>query len=359
MLDKMTKSKVQMILDHPFFASLVLNMEFIEDNGIPTACTDGRVIKYNSKFINSLTKEEIMGVLVHEVMHVAYLHHLRRGSRESRKFNVAADYAINQLILDAGVKLPSGALIERKYANMSAEDIYAILPDDNDSKPSLGEVSDGVGNESTDSEKAEEEQRVKMMISSAAHSAMASGKLPAGLQRFVEEIINSKVSWREVLARFITDKNSSDFSWAKPNRRYNRVILPSLDSQDSMNTIALIIDTSGSISQKLLNDFAAEMDSIKQMVSKEVVVLYVDTEVAAVQTFEFDDELKLNPKGGGGTSFIPGFTYLENNAIDCSCVIYFTDGYCSRFPSEPQWPVLWTVYNNKSFNPPFGETVYL
>jgi predicted metal-dependent peptidase len=358
-MDKLTKAKIQMILDHPFFASLALNMAFIEDNSIPTACTDGHVIKYNSKFISTLTKEEIIGVLVHEVMHVAYLHHLRRGNRDGKKFNIAADYAINQLILEAGVRLPSGALIERKYANMSAEDIYAILPDQNDTQVSLGEVEDGIENDATDSEISEEEQRVKMMISSAAQSAMVSGKLPAGLKRFVDEFINSKVNWREVLARFITDKTSGDYSWTKPNRRYSRVILPGMDKQDSMGSIALIVDTSASIDNKLLNEFASEIDSIKQMVSKEVIVLYVDTEVAEVQTFEFDDEVKLTPKGGGGTSFKPGFEYLENNNIECSCVVYFTDGYCDRFPDNSQWAVLWAVYNNKNFNAPFGEIVNL
>lgn len=353
-----------MILNHPFFASLVLNMDFIEDNNIPTACTDGRVIMYNSKFMDTLTKDEIIGVLVHEVMHVANLHHLRRQKREPRKFNVAADYAINQLIIDSGIVLPSDALLNAKYRNKSAEEIYDLLPNDYDNgKPSIGDVADGRefddSGTPTDSELAEEEQRVKMMVTAAAQAAQQAGKLPAGISRFISELVAAKVNWREVLSRFITEKLTSDYSWMKPNRRYSRVILPSLEAQDNIGSIALIVDTSGSIDNKILSDFASEIDVIKQMVAKEVIVIYVDSEVNKVQTFEPDDELKLSPKGGGGTSFIPGFEYLEENNVECACVIYFTDGYCDSFPQDSQWPVLWAVYNNKNFTAPFGETINL
>lgn len=367
--DKMTKAKIQLILDYPFYASLVLSMQFIEDNSIPTACTDGKCIKYNSKFMESLGINEVIGVLVHEVMHVVNLHHLRRGSRDPKKFNVAADYAINWIINQSNIVLPKDALLDSKYANKSAEEIYSSIPDDEFQStlkslgisgkgvPSTGEFEDS--NVTTESELQEETQRVKMMISSAAHTAKQSGKLPAGLDRLIEDLIVPKVNWREVLARFITEKTTEDYTWTKPNRRYASVYLPSLENTDTISRIVLIVDTSGSINSKELNEFASEIDSIKSMVSKEVLVIYVDSKVNAVESFEPDDELKINPKGGGGTSFRPGFKYIEEQDIEANCVIYFTDGYCDDYPTEPSVDVLWAVYNNKNFKPKFGETINL
>lgn len=365
--DKMTKAKVQLILDFPFYASLVLNMQFIEDNSIPTACTDGKCIKYNSKFMDSLTLAEVQGVLVHEVLHIVNLHHLRRGNRDNFKFNIAADYAINDIIIKSNTVLPSDALYNSKYSNKSAEEIYSQLSDNDVESikkqlgaqgiPSTGEFEDG--DQSTESEIEEETQRVKMMVSVAAQAAKQRGKLPAGLDRIVDDLIAPKVNWREVLARFITEKSTSDYTWLKPNRRYMPVFLPTLDNADTISTIVLIVDTSGSIDQTQLNEFAAEIDCIKDMISKEVLVIYVDTKVNSIQSFEPNDELKLTPKGGGGTSFRPGFNYVEKYGIETNCIIYFTDGYCNDYPDAPQAEVLWAVYNNKNFTPNFGETIYL
>lgn len=366
-IDKTTKAKVQLILDFPFYASLVLGMPFIVDETIPTACTDGKCIKYNPKFMDTLSIQDITGVLVHEVMHVVNLHHIRRGNRDPKKFNIAADYAINSIILKSGISLPKDALYDSRYDNKSAEEIYASLTDDDVDKiqqklgssgtPSTGEVEDG--NQATDSEVQEEEQRVKMAVSTAVNAAKQAGKLPVGLDRYIEELIAPKVNWREVLARFIVDKSTSDYTWTKPNKRYMPVYLPSLDAVENITTIVLIVDTSGSIDRELLDEFASEMDSIRQMVSKEVFVIYVDTKVNSVQQFDADDELKLNPKGGGGTSFRPGFKYIEDNGLQTNCVIYFTDGYCDDYPATPDVEVLWAVYNNKRFTPKFGETITL
>lgn len=354
MNDKLTKAKVQMIVSSPFFASLVLSMQFVEDTNIPTACTDGKRIMYNPKFIDSLTKDEIVGLLVHEVLHVANLHHLRLQQRDPERFNVAADYTINELIVKAGFKLPTGGLLDKAYSNKSAEEIYDLLPKDTKKSP-YGEFKSG--DPKTESQKEEEVQRVKAMVAKAATIARQQGKIPAGMDRFVDKLLTPVVNWREVLNRFMTERVLSDYSWTKPNKRYMPTYLPSLNTVPVLGEIVLMVDTSASIDNKLLNEFSSEVQDICSMMQKSLMVIYIDTKVASVQTFEPLDHIVLNPKGGGGTDFRPGFDYLDSNDIEPVCVIYFTDGECNSYPAEPDYPVLWVVYRNNNFNPPFGETI--
>lgn len=356
MNDKLTKAKVQMIVSSPFFASLVLSMQFVEDRDIPTACTDGKQIIYNPDFINSLSKDEIVGLLVHEVMHVANMHHLRLQNRDPERFNIAADYTINEIVKNAGFVLPPGALLDPKYSNKSAEEIYNMLPA-SAKQQSYGQFK--AGGSKTNSEAEEETQRVKGLIAKAATIARQQGKIPAGLDRFVEQLLTPVVNWREVLNRFLTDRVLSDYSWTQRNKRYMPMYLPSLTTIPVLGEIVLMVDTSGSIDGKLLTEFSTEVQDICTMINKSLMVMYIDTKVASVQVFEPEDHVVLHPKGGGGTDFRPGFAYLEKNDIDPACVIYFTDGECNDYPSEPDYPVLWAVYRNNRFKPPFGETINL
>ena len=120
----------------------------------------------------------------------------------------------------------------------------------------------------------------------------------------------------------------------------------------------MIIDTSGSIDQKELDMFAAELRSILTSYPETTIeVIYVDSKVAATQTVDVNN-LDLKAKGGGGTDFRPGYKYIEDNDINPVCVLYFTDGYCWSFPEkEPDYPTLWLISSTCKFNPPFGEVI--
>ena len=126
-----------------------------------------------------------------------------------------------------------------------------------------------------------------------------------------------------------------------------------------LGEVILAVDTSGSIDQKLLDEFSGEVAEICKMTSKPLAVLYVDAKVRNVEIFDPEDHVVMNPKGGGGTDFIPAFDYLEEVDIVPAVFIYFTDGHCDSFPTEPEYPVLWAVYGNKNFQPPFGETLHI
>lgn len=128
-LDKLTKARVQLLFHHPFFATLCLRLDFIAQ-AVKTLETDGRAIYYSEKYVDSLTPEELEGVLAHEAMHCALGHHCRRGKRSPERWNDACDYAINPLLIEGGLTLPRGVLNKKEFEGLSAEEVYARLPEE-------------------------------------------------------------------------------------------------------------------------------------------------------------------------------------------------------------------------------------
>src|SRR5262249_43552999 len=123
---KLTRARTQLLLSQPFFGRLCCRMKLMT-GAVPTMATDGRRIVYDPAFVNSLQPAELEAVLGHEVLHCALGHHCRRGQRDPRLWNEAADLAINPLLVANGFSLPAGALIDPAFDNLSAEEIYARL----------------------------------------------------------------------------------------------------------------------------------------------------------------------------------------------------------------------------------------
>ncbi len=213
---KVTKARNQMICTDPFFASLALKLVIVEDNTADTMWTDGVKIGYNQDFVNKITLDEVKGVMVHEVLHCANKHHLRRGQRDVKKWNHACDYAINYILRSAGYKLPDGCLDNPAYHNKSAEEIYTLLPDSNDGgggnggqgngkgKPIPGEVRDydphnkeESGQGPTESEKAEASTDWDMAMNNAERAARAMGKhINEHIKRMIGDITDPRIPWK-------------------------------------------------------------------------------------------------------------------------------------------------------------------
>ena len=123
---KLTRARVQLLLTQPFFGTLCLRLKLVPGD-LPTMATDGSRIVYNPAFVDELKPAELEGTLAHEVLHCALGHQCRRGERDPRLWNEAADLAINPILISNGFTLPAGALIDPAFTNLSAEEIYARL----------------------------------------------------------------------------------------------------------------------------------------------------------------------------------------------------------------------------------------
>ena len=110
---------------------------------------------------------------------------------------------------------------------------------------------------------AAEEQAWDEAMHQAASLAKAQGKLPGAVEETVRGAHGSTVDWRTLLRRYMTDASKSDYSWSLPNRRFidSGLYLPSIRSE-GIDTIAVIVDTSGSLPARTLAEFWAEVREV-------------------------------------------------------------------------------------------------
>jgi predicted metal-dependent peptidase len=124
---RIQKARTALLLDHPFFGTLLFRLGARPHSSIATMATDGVSLYFNPEFVETLSSAELIGTLAHETMHPALQHHTRRAGKSPKRWNMACDYAINPMLLDAGLTLPQGVLCEARFRGMSAEEIYNRL----------------------------------------------------------------------------------------------------------------------------------------------------------------------------------------------------------------------------------------
>ena len=364
---RISKAKTALILEHPFIGSVALNMPMSIDNSVPTAATNGKRVLFNEEFCNGLSDEELKFLVAHECMHPMLEHNFRRGERDTYKWNQAADYVINKLLTDEGIgKMPEQGLLDDniyKQGGGTSDGIFNLLPD----TPQDGQGNGGQGQpldscedgQGSPAEVSQQQAEWKVKVAQAAQSAKMMGKMSAGLERLVDEILKPKVDWRDVLQRFVVKCRSDQRSWARPNRRFlsQGLYLPSV-SGESLGEIAFAVDCSGSIGQDEINQFASEIITVWQdQRPTKVHVIYFDSEVSHYDEFGQDDEPVVKPHGGGGTAFSPVFKYMTEHGIEPVACIFLTDLCCDDFGDAPDYPVLWvSTHDDKA---PFGEVVMM
>lgn len=356
----LAKARTALVLEHPFVGNIALNMPFKIDYNCRTAATNGKEIRYNPYFMDDLTDEERKFVVAHECFHPMLDHNFRRGERQHKRWNMAGDYVINQLLTDEGIgKMPQFGLLDKTiYTNGggTTDGIYNLLPeqDEDGDDPSMDDCEDGGGSP------AEQQQRQaewKVRVAQAAQAAKMMGKMSAGLERMVGDVLKPKVDWRDVLRRFVEKCRNDQRSFARPNRRFigQGLYLPSV-SGEALGEIAFAIDCSGSIGQEEIDQFAAEIHAVKEEGNPVAIhTIYFDSEVSHYAKFTRDDDLRIEPHGGGGTAFSPVFEYMQEHAIEPIACIFLTDLCCDDFGDAPEYPVLWV--STHADEAPFGEVV--
>jgi predicted metal-dependent peptidase len=366
---KLDKAKAQIVLDHPFFASILLKRKLTPRNDIPTLAVNARGdIFYNEKFVESLTVPQVVWGLCHEIGHVVGQHALRIKHRKHKKWNYAGDAWINDMLDDAnvGTRIPNTVDIQGSK-DKTTETIYDELPEPPDGEGGEGGESGGFDNglgddimqeDLTESEIKEIEASNKVEIAQAAQAAKARGKLPGKLAEIVADILNVKTPWYDILERYMTDCVKQDYTWTKPNRKHigAGVYLPSVASEPAMGELAIQVDVSGSISKRELDYYNGHLSRIiKQCNPTKVHVLYTDTSVQKYVEFEQGADVQLEFYSGGGTDMPAGFDFLNEKGIEPAVFVCLTDGY-TGFGEPPSYPVVWCISSDVTAD--HGETVH-
>lgn len=379
----------------PFFGHLVMNLKLVEtncdQNKLSTAATDGKHIWFNTEFVQKIYKsksEHVSFLLAHEVMHCVLNHFTRRNGREPKKWNYAADYVINAMLLESGFTLiPSdsdktkyGCLYDKKYDGMTTEQVYNLLDKEEkknsdahsdkctlDSHPGDEDypAEDQTGKQS-EAEAQEIDDKWKDVLVKAAASAGADN-IPAGIKRLLDSFIAPKIKWHEVLRKCISEYTKADYTWMRPNRRHfsSGIILPSMNKQEKIN-IAVAVDTSGSISSDDINAFMSEIKGIVSMYDEyEVNAAYFDTCVHNPSTFSDEagfENFVNSIAGGGGTNFESWWHHSNDNGwlTKANAVVFFTDGYPggSWIPTNVHHNQIFWVVKGSTNRAPVGTTLF-
>lgn len=373
-LNILLETRRKLLNNYPFLGSIAMSMDVVpvRDKALITAATDGSSIYFDIDFLSKLSDDEQMFVFAHEIWHAALCHMIRKESRDSMTFNIAADLEVNQLLVADGLTPIKDCILPETLANKiklpkneSAENYYELLQkladkqaNNNSNRMSSNGSSssnsnskcknsnqnnpkqidkhiykDDIADESSNEKRIDRygevgkdpdfvpnvkpniDSEMKSTVSMAAQQyERQRGELPNHIKSIIKKLLTPKVNWKEALQKFITKSIDNKVNWNIPNRRfiYGGTYLPS-HSGDIIK-LGVIIDTSGSTSDDMIQ-FISELNAIVSCFNNyELTVCQCDTEVKSIKTYDQYNALKhedIEIEGGGGTYLTPAFETIQ------------------------------------------------
>jgi predicted metal-dependent peptidase len=356
--------RIQLVIKHPFFgllSSYLKEMVVTEGskNYVAQFGTDGEYLYINQKFVEGMGYQEKMATLAHQVYHICFKHiyEWRRRGRDKYLWNVAADLVINLHLKKDGFQLMPNMILDEQFEGMPVEEVYERIKDDAKKYklPSLDiiEVERKLKDGKDVAKKMENEWERRVV--NAALQARSQNKMTSGVERCVNDLLNPELPWHVILANLASDVLKEDYDETHFDRRFTwqKIYLPDLYSESA--EVAVIIDTSGSISEANLKDATTEAFGVLhcRKVSR-IRLICADEIVRFDKVVEKFDEFPVSlGDGEGGTDFGPALKLLEEKPP--ALAIYVTD-LDGDFPEKaPNYPLIWIATTNIS--PPFGGVV--
>jgi predicted metal-dependent peptidase len=383
--DKIIKARVQ-IARHPTFAvcSGVAGWcsHTISEEEHPLAYTNGKQCVYSRKFVDKLSDKQVRLLVLHEVMHAMYQHHMMgrkaAAALDARTLNLAMDHFINLALMDmdAGegfIAMPEeGVPPTPAYRGWSVLRIYnELMKQDSKSTAKSHDVHDFNTSADAAQDTAQQIAQIQDAIREGkllaqrikqARASAGQGTSDHGID--LDGLTTCPIPWERVLADYMTANCSgkTESTWRRPNRRWMQhdIYMPTMHST-CMDDLVVVFDTSGScFGSEAQTRFASSLTTMIESVKPaRTHVLYVDTDVTAHQVFEDGafDVATMKPAGGGGTRMPAAFDWATKNGIMPQCMIVFTDGE-TPFGAAPSYPVLWGI-TSQDITAPFGQTLFI
>lgn len=376
------KAKSQLTLKYPYFGMLASRLKHESSESISGYASNGVRFIYNPEFITKRSVDEVMFILTNCVMHHVLAHQQRQLNRKGPLWQLATDFAINNMLHQNGLTIPQGANFNEEFEGMYAEEIYVELKeayfgaiddafeDDNarpnenfvpNTQPKGEEDESGIFSNLANIEDdldAQTESEWQYAASITQEIAQRKSAMPSGLDRLAKKRKASNVDWRFVLYNAINRHMRNNYAFMPPNKKHihRGFILPSLTS-DTLS-LCVAIDTSGSINDELLGLFLEEFKNIMQnFPAVQIELIIADAKVHGHYTFQGGEKMDFPLKGGGGTDYRPVFEYIDANLPMNTMLLYFTDGD-GWFPKiPPAYEVLWALSRNAKV--PFGRGLVL
>ena len=409
-----TQACCRLLTQEPFYGTFCIMMKWIpsEMQGMPEeAKTLGvRVVNkgvecvYYPPFIERYSVDDMMFFIQHEIEHIVRLHCVRRGDRHHHIFNIAADMTLHGRKTSPKITVPT--IHGKKYVpdidkwiwvpddwsvDETADHYYEKLmenavcakcgkslngPGDGGSSDQEKDEGDGdsddtegscsgkcqchgqtadnheIWEQSTESEN-EARQIIKRLVDDTLEKTQ--GTAPGHLQDAIDALSTPIVHWNQILrhyqGRYVGSKRPT---WSRRNRRIRKLGFKGV-SHHAASRVNVIIDTSGSISQKELQQFFAEIESI--LTNAKVTCIQWDTDLQAVNKYRRGDWKKIEIKGRGGTMMDRAVNWIVENNMVADLQIMLTDGY-TEWPKEYAFPMVWVI-TEKVDGPDWGHKIYI
>lgn len=356
-MTKLLAARYRAATDRPYLASALYALTVVPSTGVPTMGVDRHWRCYVSPaFVAATPVTELAGVWLHEVAHLLRDHHGRSGrlpavdQRDHQRLNVAQDCEINDDLIADGLPLPEGRLEPRLFGLPPGRMFEEYLPSLPPGPPAhdCGSGAHGrpspwelPGDRGPTSLGPVEAQALRRHTAEAMRAHRRTrGTLPAGWERWADQILEPSVDWRQVLAGAVREAaawaaGAMDYTYRRPSRRsaaLRGVILPSL--RRPLPRVAVVIDTSGSMGDDELGTALGEVTGVLREVGvrgNRVTVLACDADVHAVSRVTSADQVELG--GGGGTDMRVGIAAALAARDRPNIVVVLTDGF-TPWPDE-------------------------
>lgn len=313
-------------------------------------------------FCSDMPLEHRIGILKHEMLHVALGHLLRVGDKDFMKYNVASDTALNQEITRE--HLPEYALYPDNFPNKevqplwgeTAEYYYELLEDMEEQED--GEGGNGFGGQPLDDhdlwmgnegDPTLQQELTKNMVEKAGNEAIKSaGRLPSNYANMLDNLtIRREVDWKRVLRTIVGNKRANrKKTLLRRDRRMPFANWLKGRTKDRVFELAVVSDVSGSVSEDALKQVWGEIISICEMFNTPVTMVQVDTEPSPPEKLTKDSKA-INRTRCGGTILAPAIEEFRKNNIDFDALVVTTDGYLFEEDIQPfaktGKPVIWLI----------------
>ena len=354
---KVAVARLWAVSRHPYLAAALFASQVVPAPGLGGAAVDESWRLYvDPDKVDEWSVEVLGSLLVHHTGHLVR-DHAGRARRlgvardTSKDWALAADAEINDDLIGTGLRIPDPVLPQAlgwKPGHL-AEEYFHVGHRPTEDEPDCGSGADGVPRR-WELMRGEggglppgERQLIRCQVAREVlqHNREGVGRLPASWRRWAEELLEPKVDWRKVLAAEIrkgitTVSGKVNYTYRRPSRRASvsrDVVLPGLERP--VPEVAVVCDTSGSMSEQQLGQVLAEVDGLLKSVGlarNRVRVLAVDAAVQTVQRATSAQRLEL--VGGGGTDMGAGIEAAARLRPRPSVVVVLTDGL-TPWPTAP------------------------
>jgi predicted metal-dependent peptidase len=376
-IESLGKISKDLILKEPYYGLFLIKLNKVWSTKLPTAGVSKNKINYqlaiNPEFWDSLSDNHKLGLLKHELLHIAFNHLGIFFKFSDRKLaNVAMDMEINQYILPE--YLPEGGIDINNYEDLNLDrkagcryyyDKLRQFKDKKDKDGSCGNdnmdkllddidqgnIPDhGTWEEFEDLSEAEQkliERQVQKLMSDAKEETLKKrGHVPGEIDDLIilEELVKAKFNWRAYIRRYTG--TSTKIYTRKLRRKDNKRYSDNPGLKIKMRQKMLVaIDTSGSVSNDELTEFMNEIHHLHKA-GVDITIIQCDTKINSIEDYKGKFELKVS--GRGGTSFDPVLEYYQQHR-EYTSLIYFTDGECNT-RLKPNKDILWVLSERSELN---------